>query len=183
MLDQSPRSEPPGDGTEGPRPPGEFDEPLDGTPIDGAPGPAVEGEPRIDLKRQTAVSILWTGAYTSSDYVLSFAVFAILARQLGPAAFGLYALAVAFAEFGKVLSSSGLVSALGRARHVTPEMADTVFWSTLALAGVVAGTLALVAPLLAAALGEPAVAPLLIALRCHFPDLRAGGDAHRADAA
>ena len=145
-------------------PPGELDEPLDGTP-----SPAIEVVSPVDLKRTTALSILWTIVYTGSDYVFSFVVFAVLARQLGPAAFGLFALAVAFAEFGKILPSSGLVSALGRARHVSPEMADTVFWSTLALAGVVAGLLALVAPLLAGALGEPAVAPLLTALGAIFP--------------
>ncbi len=145
-------------------PPGELDEPLDGTP-----SPAIQVVSPVDLKRKTALSILWTIVYTGSDYVFSFVVFAVLARQLGPAAFGLFALAVAFAEFGKILPSSGLVSALGRARHVSPEMADTVFWSTLALAGVVAGLLALVAPLLAGALGEPAVAPLLTALGAIFP--------------
>src|SRR6266545_1371091 len=82
-------------------PPVDLDEPLDGAPPP-ASGSAVAVEfdlPTGDLKRSTALSILWTIVRTSSDYFLSFVVFALLARKLGPAAFGVYALAVAFAEF------------------------------------------------------------------------------------
>ena len=88
----------------------------------------------------------------------------MLARKLGPEAFGIFALAVAFAEFGKILPNAGLAAALPRARQVTPAMADTVFWTSLAVSVVVAGTLALLAGPIAGAFGEPQVAPLLIAL-------------------
>jgi hypothetical protein len=40
---------------------------------------------------------------------------------------------VAFAEFGKILPTAGLVNALSRAKQVSTEMADTVFWATLGL--------------------------------------------------
>jgi hypothetical protein len=100
-----------------PLPHGELDEPLDG-----APSPEIEAiraaeprEPPGDLKRKTATSILWTVVRTGSDHFLSFLIFAVLARKLGPAAFGVFALAAAFAEFGKILPSSGLAS--GRCPH------------------------------------------------------------------
>jgi O-antigen/teichoic acid export membrane protein len=143
---------------------GELDDPLDG-----ASGPDVEaaperGRPPRDLKEKTARSIIWTIVRTGSDYILSFAVFAVLARKLGPEAFGVFALAVAFAEFGKILPAAGLASAVQRARQVTPLMADTVFWASLAVAILAGGTLALLAGPIASALGEPAVAPILMAL-------------------
>lgn len=156
--------------------PGELDDPLDGAPgtaFDAIGGSEPE-EPPGDLKRKTALSILWTIVRTGSDYLLSFLVFAVLARTLGPAAFGVFALAVAFAEFGRILPSSGLVNAIPRARRVSPEMADTVFWATLALACVIAAVTALVAPLLAVAVGEPRVAPLLTALGMILPVSAAG---------
>ncbi|HEY8259043.1 MAG TPA: lipopolysaccharide biosynthesis protein [Gemmatimonadales bacterium] len=159
----------------------EFDEPLDGAPAAAIAG-LVEVEPRAaadDLKRKTAVSILWTIVRTGSDYILSFIVFAVLARKLGPAAFGVYALAVAFAEVGKVLPSSGLIDTLTRAKRVSPEMADTVFWSTLVLSGLVAVVIALVAQPLGRAFGAPEVAPLVTALGCIVP-ITAAGATHMA---
>jgi O-antigen/teichoic acid export membrane protein len=147
----------------------EFDEPLDGTSA-----LLIEAGPPAALKRKTAISILWTIVRTSSDYLLSFLVFAVLARKLGPAAFGVFALAAAFAEVGRVLPSSGLINALTRAKRVPQEMADTVFWSTLALACLVAALTAFVAPSLASAFGAPAVGPLLMALGLILPISAAG---------
>ena len=171
---------PPGTGearASNPQPlPAELDEPLDGPPhlAIGVAGPdELEGAPE-DLKRKTALSILWTIVRTGSDYFLSFLIFALLARKLGPAAFGVYALAVAFAEFGKILPSTGLVSAITRAKHVSAAMADTVFWSTLALACAIAALIALVARPLAIAFDAPAVAPVLTALGLILPVSAAG---------
>ncbi len=143
----------------------EFDDPLDGASapdLEAAETPA--GGPPPGLKEKTARSIIWTIIRTGSDYILSFAVFAVLARQLGPEAFGIFALAVAFAEFGKILPAAGLASAIQRARRMTPAMADTVFWSSLAVSVLAAGVLALLAGPIAGAFDEPAVAPLLRAL-------------------
>ncbi len=154
----------------------DFDEPLDGAPV-----PVLEAVrempsagPSADLKRKTAISILWTVVRTGSDYFLSFVVFAVLARKLGPAAFGVFALAVAFAEVGRVLPSSGFINALTRAKRVPVEMADTVFWATLALSFIVAVATAVVSRPLAAAFGEPRVAPLLTALGFILPVSAAG---------
>ncbi len=139
-------------------------------PLDGASGPELDAappEPRrppSDLKEKTARSIIWTIVRAGSDYILSFAVFAVLARKLGPEAFGIFALAVAFAEFGKILPAAGLATAIQRVRKVTPAMADTVFWTSLAVALLAAGVLALLAGPIAGAFDEPAVAPLLMAL-------------------
>jgi O-antigen/teichoic acid export membrane protein len=156
--------------------PAELDDPLDGSPhlsIGTAGAGELDGPPE-DLKRKTALSILWTIVRTGSDYFLSFVVFALLARKLGPAAFGVFTLAVAFAEFGRILPSTGLVSALTRAKQVSAAMADTVFWSTLGLACGIAALIALIAQPLARAFGAPAVAPLLTALGLILPVSAAG---------
>ena len=86
----------------------ELDDPLEGlaAPDLEAPPPHAP-RPPPDLKEKTARSIIWTIVRTGSDYLFSFAVFAVLARKLGPEAFGLFALAVAFAEFGKILPTRG----------------------------------------------------------------------------
>ena len=148
----------------------ELDDSLDGLTTQGAPP---------DLKQKTASSILWMIARTGSDFFLSFVIFALLARTLGPAAFGAFALATAFAEFGRILPNTGFVSAISRAKQVTPTMADTVFWATLGLGLVLAGIILLVARPLAAAFGAPEIAPLLTALGLILP-ISAAGATHIA---
>lgn len=157
-------------------PPSELDQPLDGPPApDIEPDAAGRPAPPSDLKRKTAKSILWTVVRIGSDYLFSFVVFAVLARKLGPEAFGVFALAAAFAEVVRVLPTAGLTSALQRAREVSGEMADTIFWASLGVAVVGAAGLALTAEPLATAVGEPAVAPLLVALGLTLPVTAAGG--------
>jgi O-antigen/teichoic acid export membrane protein len=156
--------------------PSELDEPLDGPPRpDIVPDPPGTSGLPSDLKHKTAKSILWTVVRIGSDYLFAFVVFAVLARELGPEAFGVFALAAAFAEVVRVLPAAGLTSALQRAREVPREMADTIFWASLGVAVVGAAGLALTAGPLAAAVGEPAVAPLLVALGLTLPISAAGG--------
>lgn len=157
-------------------PPPELDQPLDGPPRSDIE-PEAPGRPLAasDLKRKTAKSILWTVVRIGSDYLFSFIVFAVLARKLGPEAFGVFALAAAFAEVVRVLPAAGLTSALQRARDMSREMADTVFWASLAVAVIGTAGLALAAGPVGRALGEPSVAPLLIALGLTLPVSAAGG--------
>jgi O-antigen/teichoic acid export membrane protein len=156
--------------------PSELDQPLDGPP-----GPDLEPDapsrpgPLPDLKRKTAKSIVWTAVRIGSDYLFSFAIFAVLARKLGPEAFGVFALAAAFAEVVRVLPAAGFTSALQRAREVSPEMADTVLWGSLAVASIGAAAMALLARPIGMLVGEPAVAPLLVGLGLTLPVSAAGG--------
>ena len=159
-------------------PPSEFDQPLDGPPDIEPDTPSRPG-PLPDLKRKTAKSIVWTAVRLGSDYLFSFAIFAILARRLGPEAFGVYALAAAFAEVVRVLPAAGFTSALQRAREVRPEMADTVFWASFAIASLGAAALALAAGRIADLVDQPAVAPLLVGLGLTLP-ISAGGNTHIA---
>ena len=153
--------------------------------LDGAPVPELEPERRAgatrtsSLKHKTATSILWTVVRTGSDYFLSFLVFAVLARKLGPEAFGVFALAAAFAELVRILPTAGFTTALQRARTVSPEMADTVLWASLAVASLGAAALALLARPIAHLVGEPAVAPLLVGLGLTLP-ISAAGSTHIA---
>ena len=131
------------------------------------------------LKHKTATSILWTVVRTGSDYFFSFLVFAVLARTLGPRAFGVFALAAAFAELVRILPTAGFTSAIQRAKSVSPEMADTVLWASLAVASLGAAALALLAGPISHLVGEPAVAPLLVGLALTLP-ISAAGATHIA---
>lgn len=59
---------------------------------------------------------------------VQLAMLPVLARLVGPAEYGLVALAVPFVLFCNMLADAGLSQALARRPDVTPELESTVFW-------------------------------------------------------
>lgn len=122
-----------------------------------------------DLKRKTRWSILWTVVRITSDQVFSFVVFVILARLLSPHEVGIFAIAVAFSEIGRVIAINGMVQNIPRARKMSPALADTVFWTNLAMACVVALVVLAAAPPIMNLIGQPDSAAPLQALGFVLP--------------
>jgi O-antigen/teichoic acid export membrane protein len=135
--------------------------------------PAPSGdEPSLydeDLRRKTRWSILWTVVRITSDQLFSFVVFVILARLLSPAEFGTFALAIAFSEISRVIAIGGMVQNIPRAKKLTPALADTVFWTNLAMSVVVALVVLALAPLIMDLISQPAAAEPLQALGFVLP--------------
>lgn len=114
-----------------------------------------------ELRKKTRWSILWTVVRIASDQVFSFAVFVILARLLSPREIGTFALAMAFAEVSRVIAIQGMVQNIPRAKRLTPELADTVFWTNLAMSVVVAFVVLGLAPVIMTVIDQPdATGPL-----------------------
>lgn len=131
------------------------------------------------LKQKALKSAVWTFVRIGTDQFFNFLLFAILARLLGPAAFGLFALAFVFTELGKTVISAGLVDAVIREPEVTPELIDTVFWANLAVS-IAVGTISIVlAGPVARLLGEPQLEPLIQILAL-VPLIVASGATHMA---
>lgn len=126
------------------------------------------------LRRRAAGAVGWSVLRLGGDQVFAFAVFAVLAHRLDPAAFGVFIVALAVVEVGKILAQGGLVSSLYRAGEVTPRLADTVFWANLAMGLAVAlACLGLRHPL-ARAMGSAQAAPVIAALGFVVPISAAG---------
>jgi len=121
------------------------------------------------LKRRAAGSIAWTALRFASDAVFNFIIFAVLARLLAPEAFGTFTIGFIFAEIGRIVAQSGLVSTLYRANELTPTLKDTVFWSNLALGLAFAGACVGLADAAGVAIGDPNLAPLIAWLGCLVP--------------
>lgn len=119
---------------------------------------------KSDLKRQAAGGAAWGLARFGTEQVLRFAVFAFLARWLSPADFGLFALATIFVDIGRILAFSGLSESLIRAEVADDELSETLFWSAIVRAGAVFVSLAALSIPAAHALGQPQVAPVIVAL-------------------
>src|SRR5262245_42690608 len=122
-----------------------------------------------DLRRKTRWSILWTVVRIGSDQVFSFIVFVILARLLSPREVGTFALAMAFAEVSRIIAIQGMVQNIPRAKRLTPELADTVFWTNLAMSFVVALVVLGLAPLIMDLIDQPDSAAPLQALGFVLP--------------
>ena len=108
-----------------------------------------------DLRRKTRWSILWTVVRIGTDQMFSFIVFVILARLLSPHEVGTFALAMAFAEVSRVIAIQGMVQNIPRAKKLTPELADTVFWTNLAMSVVVAFVVLGLAPIIMTVIDQP----------------------------
>jgi len=136
------------------------------------PAEPQDDEPSLyneDLKKKTRGSILWTVVRIASDQMFSFVVFVILARLLSPREVGTFAIAMAFVEIGRVIAIQGMVQNIPRARKLTPALADTVFWTNLAMAFVVALVVLLLAPPIMDLVDQPDSAAPLQALGFVLP--------------
>jgi O-antigen/teichoic acid export membrane protein len=122
-----------------------------------------------DLRKKTRWSILWTVVRIASDQMFSFVVFVILARLLSPHEVGTFAIAVAFIEVSRVIAIQGMVSNIPRSKKLTPELADTVFWTNLAMSVLVAFVVLGLAPIIMAVIDQPESAPPLQALGFILP--------------
>jgi len=125
----------------------------------------VNGErPASGRVRRTSLGALALTGASALRLTLQFALLPILARLIGPAGYGLVALAMPFILFANVLADGGMSYALGRRKEVGRELESTVFW----LAGGIGAALALIccaaAWPMAAILRQPALPPLIMAL-------------------
>lgn len=109
----------------------------------------------------TLVNILKVG--------LQIAVLPILARLLGPSAFGLVALAMPLILLANMISDAGLGNALIRERDSSPELESTIFWFSLGTSLALATIIGLVAWPVSVIMSEPKLAKVIIALLVILP--------------
>jgi lipopolysaccharide exporter len=106
--------------------------------------------------------VTWVGLQYVLGRGLLLASFIVIARELSPGEFGLYAAALVFITYASAIVDLGIAQALvflGASR----ERADAALAASLIIGGVIAGAAALSAPELAGFFGsdEAAIAPLI----------------------
>ncbi|CDM56433.1 MULTISPECIES: lipopolysaccharide biosynthesis protein [Rhizobium] len=114
-----------------------------------------------ELKKKTALSVLWSVIRVAWSTIATFVIFVILARILGPGDFGTFALASLFVEIGRVLAYAGLGDAVTRQLDLDEELADTTFWATIAFSGIVASLVFFFAPYYGDLVRDPSVSGIL----------------------
>jgi O-antigen/teichoic acid export membrane protein len=128
-----------------------------------------EGRSPERLKRGALGGFLWLSAGNVGRAILKVIVLATLARLLTPRDFGLVAAAGVVLWFSMIFSSLGVGPALIQRRELEPKHISTAFASSVALGILIAGLIALFAPLIAAFFRMDGLTPILRGLAVAFP--------------
>lgn len=125
--------------------------------------------PKADLGRRTLAALVWTYAGAVGRVLLQLVFQLLLARLLGPEAFGQASLALIVLGFGWILSEAGFGSALIQKSEISAQdIRFALGW--VLLASVLAGAcIALAAPWCARWLGDAHAWPLLAAAGALIP--------------
>lgn len=115
----------------------------------------------MSLKKKAIKGVLWTAIQNWGSQAVSLVVFFVLARLLGPADFGLIALANVFLAFLQIFLSEGFAKALIQRKIVEPAHLDTVFWLNFGMSVLLCGITLATAGWIANSFDEPALAPVL----------------------
>lgn len=124
------------------------------------------GEPSADrpLGKRAARGFGWSLSRSLVIRGLSFVSFAVLARLLSPADYGVAALANVFVGLLFLFTSAGLAQALVQRPTIDEVDLDSAFWMSTGLGAALMVTLIIGAWPLAAAVGEPTLGPVLQAM-------------------
>ena len=130
--------------------------------------------------RKAAFGVLLLSGSNAFRLIVQFVLFPVLARLLNPADYGLIALAMPVVLFAFVLGEGGMGPAAVRAPDPAGDIEATMYWTALATGVGYAAILLAGAPLIAAALSNAKVAPvlmwlapiLLLSAVCSVPSVR-----------
>ena len=157
--------------------------PIDAAARDGAGNETDErtrpvsaiGDPGEDMGRQpakgrTAKAVLWMLVDVGGSQGLSFVIYAVLTRILGPEAFGVFSLSLAITAVANVVLLQGFSDALIQRATVSDDDLNTAFWTNLGMGVALTGALCLAAPWMAAAFGAPELSDVIrgMAVLCVF---------------
>ncbi|WIB78041.1 lipopolysaccharide biosynthesis protein [Curtobacterium sp. MCPF17_002] len=109
-----------------------------------------------------------TAAGTALRFAAQLAGTIVLARLLGPAAYGFAAVSVVLAGLAELVRAGGLAALVARAPRLDGASATTLHLLSTAIGVVVAGATALAAPAIASAMGFPGQAHLVVLLALSF---------------
>ncbi len=115
----------------------------------------------MSLKERTIVGVVWSLVQRWAARFWGLLVFFILARLLGPEAFGLVAYAGVFIAIADIFLGNGFVKALVQRPKLEPEHLDTAFWSNIVTGALLTALVFALAPLIAHLSNQPELGAIL----------------------
>lgn len=117
---------------------------------------------------RTASGVVWMMLGTGGQTVFQFVLFIVLARQLGPEAFGLVGIAAVFIELSGALGRAGLTEVVIQQKTLHDDEASTAFWSSIGIGGFLTAALFAASGPMEAAFSAPGLQPVMqwLSLTC-----------------
>lgn len=133
-------------------------------------GPAtVATVPDVDERRRFAFNAAAGGAANLVKVGIQLVLLPVMARLLGPAEFGLYALALPTIAFFTTLADGGLGASLAREKETSTSVWSTAFWTLLATCTLMALVTVAGGYVLAGVSRQPRLAGIMALLSLSFP--------------
>ncbi|HUB14402.1 MAG TPA: lipopolysaccharide biosynthesis protein [Acetobacteraceae bacterium] len=110
---------------------------------------------------RSAHATLWALVDQASGQGSAFAIFLVLARIIGPAQYGVFALSMSVLTLLTIVQYYGFADAIVQRAHIDTAFLDTVFWCDLALALVLALAAQAIATPVAWLFAAPIIAPMI----------------------
>jgi len=123
---------------------------------------------RRSLDRSLLSGIAWTGTVKWGTQVISWATTLLVARLLSPADYGIVGMATVVLGVVQLINEFGIGAAIVQRRDMSESTIARVGGFAVALGFVFFAVSLILAPLLAAFFGEPAVAPVVAVLGINF---------------
>jgi PST family polysaccharide transporter len=122
-----------------------------------------------DLRQKAVRGAAWSTIENWAGQGMSFLVFLILARILGPEDFGLVALASVYVLVVQTLIRQGFAEAILQVRDLEDEHLDAAFWTNLVVSLLFGVFTVIAAPLVARLLGSEGLTQIIRCLSLLFP--------------
>jgi len=146
---------------------------VDATMLPSGGGPATISvapeAPPVDERRRLAYNAAAGGAANLVKVGIQLVLLPVMARLLGPAEFGLYALALPTISFFTVLADGGLGTSLAREEEAATSVWSTAFWALLASCTLIALVTIAGGVMLAHLSHQPRLAGIMALLSLSFP--------------
>jgi len=122
----------------------------------------------MKLRSKAIQGAKWSTLQQVAGQLIEFSVFIVIARILGPAEFGLVALAAVVISLINPLVAQGLGAAIVQRDKLEPEHLDSVFWVNVGIGVLLAILLSSSSSLFANVFSQPLLSPVLICLSFSF---------------
>ncbi|MDZ8024384.1 MAG: MOP flippase family protein [Nostoc sp. DedQUE11] len=121
-----------------------------------------------NLRQKAFKGVVWSAIQNWGRQAIAFIVFFVLARLLGPEAFGLVAAASVFLSFIQIFLDQGFSSALVQRKELEPEHLDTAFWTNIGIGLLMTAFSIAAAELVANFFSQPELTPVIRWLSLSF---------------
>mgnify|MGYP000947189718 CR=1 FL=1 len=115
----------------------------------------------MSIRQRALRGATWAVAGGNVSQILSFVMFVAISREVGPAAFGAVAVAIAIIEMCRPLTSEAIVGNLVAGGRLDARLFNAGFFLSLAGAILICALLVLLTPLLAMMFQTPALRTVL----------------------